>query len=212
MSQQGTAKKEEIFPTRLKATRLRQGWTQQDLSNRTGFSLSSIGNWETPGTIPSPNKLGKLAQILGCTIGYLTGEDELVSNESITPYRVNPSDDDVGYRQSLRSLAKNKTRPDLYLSDQIHKMLEEEEPQLENFIVARAGAKELIEHLEKIISEKRKEPNSSQGDVSGKVLKRAAELVKSPGVSYLRSHKADETTGKVYPPTSGDHKHQDDQP
>jgi transcriptional regulator with XRE-family HTH domain len=79
-------RKEEIFPTRLKACRTRKGWTQQILAEKTGFSLSSIGNWEVRNpdlvTIPSPQKLGKLAEILGVTIEYLLGEDTAFKEQS----------------------------------------------------------------------------------------------------------------------------------
>lgn len=83
MRQQEKPKKEEIFPTRLKALRLRKGWTQEILAEKTGFSLSSIGNWEVRDPqkiiIPSPQKLGKLAEVLGVEIPYLLGEDSPTS-------------------------------------------------------------------------------------------------------------------------------------
>lgn len=52
------------------------GLTQQGLAELTGFSLSAIGNWESCQNVPSPTKLGLLAQKLGVTIDYLLGHED----------------------------------------------------------------------------------------------------------------------------------------
>ncbi len=52
------------------------GLTQQGLAELTGFSLSAIGNWESCQNMPSPAKLGVLAQKLGVSIDYLLGHEE----------------------------------------------------------------------------------------------------------------------------------------
>ncbi len=56
--------------------RTRMGLTQQGLAELTGFSLSAIGNWESCQNVPSPAKLGMLAQKLGVTIDYLLGHED----------------------------------------------------------------------------------------------------------------------------------------
>ena len=52
------------------------GLTQQGLAALTGFSLSAIGNWESCQNVPSPSKLGALAQKLGVSIDYLLGHED----------------------------------------------------------------------------------------------------------------------------------------
>jgi len=70
------AKFNQILSARLKTARIRLGLTQQGLAGLTGFSLSSIGNWESGQNAPSPNKLGALARKLGVSIDHLLGHDE----------------------------------------------------------------------------------------------------------------------------------------
>ena len=66
-------KKEHLLSARLKTARTRLGLTQQGLAEVTGFSLSAVGNWESGQNLPSPKKLGVLAEKLEVTIDYLLG-------------------------------------------------------------------------------------------------------------------------------------------
>jgi SOS-response transcriptional repressor LexA len=65
--------------------RTRMGLTQQGLAELTGFSLSAIGNWESCQNVPSPVKLGMLAQKLGVTIDYLLGHEDEPSARTPEP-------------------------------------------------------------------------------------------------------------------------------
>jgi len=68
-------KKEHLLSDRLRTARTRLGLTQQGLAVLAGFSLSAVGNWESGQNMPSPKKLGALAEKLGVTIDYLLGHD-----------------------------------------------------------------------------------------------------------------------------------------
>jgi SOS-response transcriptional repressor LexA len=68
-------KKEHLLSARLRTARTRLGLTQQGLALLAGFSLSAVGNWESGQNMPSPKKLGALAEKLGVTIDYLLGHD-----------------------------------------------------------------------------------------------------------------------------------------
>ncbi len=76
MSQEKRAELYHIFSDRLRNRRTRLGLTQQGLSELTGFSLSAIGNWESCQNVPTPAKLGTLAQKLGVSIDYLLGHED----------------------------------------------------------------------------------------------------------------------------------------
>ncbi len=45
--------------------------SQRDLANYLGVDQSAVAKWETGVSLPSADKLPKLAQILGCTIDEL---------------------------------------------------------------------------------------------------------------------------------------------
>lgn len=76
MSQEKKAELYHIFSERLRNRRTRMGLTQHGLAELTGFSLSAIGNWESCQNVPTPAKLGMLAQKLGVTIDYLLGHED----------------------------------------------------------------------------------------------------------------------------------------
>lgn len=56
--------------------RKKMGMTQQDLAEKSGYSRSSIINWETGKRAPRTVDIEKLAAALGTTVGALMGEDE----------------------------------------------------------------------------------------------------------------------------------------
>ena len=57
------------------------GWTQQDLAEKSGFSRSSIINWETGKRAPRSIDIEKLANILGTSTAYLMGEINVSNNK-----------------------------------------------------------------------------------------------------------------------------------
>jgi hypothetical protein len=157
--------------------------------------------------------LRKIADFFEVTIGYLLGEEHADKlREAAAPHRATPSTDETGYRNSLRALAAQKTRPEIYLAEQIHEMLDEETPRRENYIVARAGAMELIDVLDQIIREKKDEPNLTPDEIASRALKKGVADVKNPGVIYPRSGKAASTSGKTSSRASHGDAHPKDQP
>jgi SOS-response transcriptional repressor LexA len=73
-------KKSEIlrnFPDVIKGLRLRRGLSQADLAEMLGVSAGAIANWESRLNPPSNSTLGKLADKLGVSVGFLLGESGL---------------------------------------------------------------------------------------------------------------------------------------
>lgn len=61
---------------KLKECRERKGMTQQEVAEKSGYSRSSIINWEKGLRTPDANVLKTLAQVLGTTVAYLMGETD----------------------------------------------------------------------------------------------------------------------------------------
>ncbi|WP_286677287.1 LexA family transcriptional regulator [Aminobacterium sp. EBM-42] len=61
---------------KLKECRERKGMTQQEVAEKSGYSRSSIINWEKGLRTPDANVLKTLAQVFGTTVAYLMGETE----------------------------------------------------------------------------------------------------------------------------------------
>lgn len=57
-----------MFGEKLKKYRKSKGWNQEDLARESGYSRSSIINWETGKRAPRTVDIDKLAQILGVSI------------------------------------------------------------------------------------------------------------------------------------------------
>ena len=70
---------------KLIQSRKKLGWTQQDLANKSGFSRSSIINWETGRRAPRSVDIERLAKALGTSAAYLMSETDnpepLIENE-----------------------------------------------------------------------------------------------------------------------------------
>ena len=58
----------------LRKKREEKGWTAYELSKRTGITTSHIYNIESGINAVSSNKLGVLAEALGCTLAELLSE------------------------------------------------------------------------------------------------------------------------------------------
>lgn len=65
---------------KLKECRERKGMTQQEVAEKSGYSRSSIINWEKGLRTPDANVLKTLAQVLGTTVAYLMG------GKQVAPY------------------------------------------------------------------------------------------------------------------------------
>ena len=59
-----------------------KGLTQQQLADMLGVKQSTVSNWCTGYNLPCANKLIKLANILGCSIGDILGVDEALDIKS----------------------------------------------------------------------------------------------------------------------------------
>jgi transcriptional regulator with XRE-family HTH domain len=66
----------ESFPKRLREARKALHLGQKELADKLGVSSGAVGNWEVGPTIPHPETLGKLAEILGVKPGWLLYEDQ----------------------------------------------------------------------------------------------------------------------------------------
>ena len=61
-----------MFKKRLKEIRQSKGWTQEELAKRSGYSRSSIINWETGKRAPKTVDIEKLAGIFGVSTSEFT--------------------------------------------------------------------------------------------------------------------------------------------
>ena len=79
-----------MFKERLKTERKALGWTQQKLADKINTSRSNVANWENGNNEASPDLLGKLADLFGCSTDYLLGrkydinKNELNNMETIS--------------------------------------------------------------------------------------------------------------------------------
>lgn len=70
-----------MFGEKLKEYRKRKGWNQEDLAKQSGYSRSSIINWETGKRAPRTVDIEQLAQILGVSIHDLLDGQSGTENE-----------------------------------------------------------------------------------------------------------------------------------
>lgn len=71
----------------IRSLRKKQGMTQGDLAQATGFSLDSISRWEREERSPVADDLRKIALVLNTTVGVLMGEEP---NSQSLPVVENP--------------------------------------------------------------------------------------------------------------------------
>jgi transcriptional regulator with XRE-family HTH domain len=64
------------FAERLKALRVRRGFSLSGLARAMGVSNTGAGHWEAGDTKPRPENLAKLASVLGTTPEYLERGEE----------------------------------------------------------------------------------------------------------------------------------------
>ena len=75
-----------MLTEKLKQYRKARGWTQDDLAERSGFSRSSIINWESGKRAPRTVDIDKLAMVLGVSAR------ELINDASGTEIQDTPQD------------------------------------------------------------------------------------------------------------------------
>jgi transcriptional regulator with XRE-family HTH domain len=66
-------KNTENFAARLKTARINHGLSQEQLAEQLGVSNGAVGNWETGPTIPRPQMLRNIEELLGVRIDELLG-------------------------------------------------------------------------------------------------------------------------------------------
>ena len=86
---------EKIYSLRIKA-----GFSQEDLAEKTGVSRQSVSKWETDSGVPTLDKLIQLSKIFGITL------DELVGNDNVK------SDSDNGNEDNSEAINNNAGRPE----------------------------------------------------------------------------------------------------
>lgn len=61
------------FATCLRMYRAKADMSQQELADRVGASVASVGNWENGDCMPSLRTTVRIADALGATLDQLTG-------------------------------------------------------------------------------------------------------------------------------------------
>ncbi len=90
------------FETRLKKELAEQNILGRSLAEKCGVTESSVSKWLNGESIPRPNKIKQIAEILHVSVDYLLGKDEEVSS---TQYHLPNSIDSVEEAKSfLKSL------------------------------------------------------------------------------------------------------------
>lgn len=64
-----------MFAERLKYYRTRSGLTQKQVADKIFIAQNSYSKYELGKSSPNPDVLKTLAEVLGCTVGDLVGED-----------------------------------------------------------------------------------------------------------------------------------------
>ena len=72
----------DMYGERIIIGRVRKGWSQQDLADRVGASLRSVGGWEHDGPI-SRRYLAQLSEVLGVD---LTAETDTVEATKLADF------------------------------------------------------------------------------------------------------------------------------
>lgn len=59
----------------IKTARMSKAMTQKQLADVMGVKRTTVSMWESGASLPSADKLPKLARVLGCTIDELFAEE-----------------------------------------------------------------------------------------------------------------------------------------
>ena len=72
----------EGFPSKLKAARIKNGFTQREAAEEIGIKQPTLAGYETGRTQPDIETLGKLAEFYGVSVDWLMG----VQTQERPPY------------------------------------------------------------------------------------------------------------------------------
>lgn len=88
--------KDNNIAMRIKFARNSARMTQQELADKIGVSLITINRWENPETGRSPNSsmLNKIAGVLGISVGYLMGLEDM-------PERLDSQSEGVSLKENM---------------------------------------------------------------------------------------------------------------
>lgn len=67
-----------MFPKRLRAQRMRKGYTQQQMADLLDLSLNAYQKYEQAERSPSLDTLVRIADLLAVSTDYLLGRDEFL--------------------------------------------------------------------------------------------------------------------------------------
>lgn len=65
-----------IFTDRVRALIKERGITQDQFNQDVGISKNTLSYWEKERRLPRPKKMQEIAEYFGCTVEYLTGEED----------------------------------------------------------------------------------------------------------------------------------------
>lgn len=97
-----------IIGERIKQARLKKGYTQEQLGNIIGVSKVSVCCYENGSRTPTMAIFLKLSEALDITVDFMLGNDVTALNESLEPYSVILSKEDIEILKEL------KNNPELY--------------------------------------------------------------------------------------------------
>lgn len=73
-----------MFSKRLRAARMKQKFTQQQMADLLSVSLNAYQKYEQAERFPSPDTLVKLADALSTSIDYLLGRDDFLKSLGVS--------------------------------------------------------------------------------------------------------------------------------
>ena len=60
----------------LRLLRIKAGMSQKELADALNISQAAVTNWERGESLPSSDKLPKIAEVLNCTLADLYGKED----------------------------------------------------------------------------------------------------------------------------------------
>jgi transcriptional regulator with XRE-family HTH domain len=175
-----------LFSERLRARRLHEGLTQEQLAATCGFSPSSITAWERAVNPPGAEKVGKLASALHTTVAWLMGESH---EESLV--KANSAK-----AQMLRD--EQPTGPWRLLSERALRGVLSD-------LSAYKGNEETValHHMGQIIDELRRRSENAITAAGEALLESAIESMSDEHPEPSRSRVADAPSGRIASPKPG---------
>jgi transcriptional regulator with XRE-family HTH domain len=139
LSQQKKSEKVRQFSERFRARMLRLGIQQNELASRLGIGPSAVNNWWQGENMAKLSMLRKIADELGVSIEWLTGEDAVYPpHQDMTPTM---QDQAAECLKKLESLSPERRKLALDLIDQLSAPMVSERLIAETREYAKAKAK-----------------------------------------------------------------------